>query len=207
MSNNQSTTSNTVASAHKRMDEIEANLDTRFNRLESLLLSIADTAVAPTVTVTKREPAKAKTTKAKGKKAKASTKAKAEAKVVTPEVAAKQESYRKFSDLRQQLREHKAAGAIKAGVTVKEAIEQGLMNEDGSLPGGKPAKQAKGKTAPQVTAKVARTDVAKVVPSRRANGTIAPKGEWAIREALKAQGKTPKQVDKATAKAMRVLNG
>lgn len=201
MSSNASNTRNTVASAHSRMDEIEANLDARFDRLESLLGAIVGT---PTVEPVKTTKAKAKAGKSKTTKA-AAPKAK---KVETPEVAAKRASYSNFRNLREALRAHKAAGAIKAGLTVAQAIEQGLMNDDGSLPGGKKAAKASAKaTAPQVTAKVKATDTAKVVPSRRANGTIAPKGEWAIREALKAQGKTPKQVDKATAKAMKVLNG
>lgn len=66
----------------------------------------------------------------------------------------------------------------------------------------KPAKKAKAKKTATV-AKVTKAEPAKVF--RRANGTIAPKTEYAVREVLEAQGLTRKQVDKRTAKAMKAL--
>lgn len=46
---------------------------------------------------------------------------------------------------------------------------------------------------------------AKVGPPRRANGTIAPKGEHVVRLALEAQGHSSVEVDKRTKKAMKAL--
>ena len=40
---------------------------------------------------------------------------------------------------------------------------------------------------------------------RRANGTTAPKGEWAIREVLEAQGLSRTEVDEKTAAVLAVL--
>lgn len=43
-----------------------------------------------------------------------------------------------FRDLREALKAHKAAGHIKPGVSVKDAIAQGLMTATGTLPGAAP---------------------------------------------------------------------
>lgn len=58
-----------------------------------------------------------------------------------------------------------------------------------------------------VVAEVVADEPAKKVDERprRANGTIAPKGEWVVRRHLEAQGLSRAQVDKKTAKAMKVL--
>lgn len=60
-----------------------------------------------------------------------------------------------------------------------------------------------GGTTTVVVAATKATEPAKVY--RRANGTIAPKGEWTIRASLEAQGLSRKAVDKKTAKALKVL--
>lgn len=141
-----------------------------------------------------REPKVATTKAAKGK-----TKAKAE--TGTP-----------FPVLKAALKAHKASGAIPAQhngtyVSVRSAITDGLMNDDGSLPGTKApkAKKAKGKAkGAQVVA--ATTDSAKAAASeapRRADGTITPKREWALREQLAEAGKWDRhEIDAKVAKAV-----
>ena len=56
-----------------------------------------------------------------------------------------------------------------------------------------------------IVAQAAASAPARTETFRRANGTIAPKSEWAIRAALEAQGLSRKVVDKRTAKAVKVL--
>lgn len=73
-----------------------------------------------------------------------------------------------------------------------------LITGEAPVAASKPAKKATANVA-----KVSASDDAK--PCRRANGTIAPKGEWEIRRVLEAQGLDRVKVDKRTAKAMKVL--
>lgn len=135
--------------------------------------SVADEATTTTTTRATRKAAAPK----KGKKAK----------------AAKREVT--FQELREALRQHKAAGAIEAGVSVKVAIERGLMDANGVLTG-----------APKAAPKAERRVVAEVKPERKAKttrkarkapegprnadgprdaqGHITPRSEWALREAL-----------------------
>lgn len=115
-----------------------------------------------------------------------------------------------FAVLRNKLREHKAAGKIPAGVTVKDAIAQGLMDANGNLPGEsvtltkaerKAAKKArKAQEAAQAVAVIVPSEPAKAKPltpaqearidaPRRADGTMTPRSEWALREALAMTGK------------------
>lgn len=109
-----------------------------------------------------------------------------------------------FRELRDALKAHKAAGAIKAGVTVKEAIAAGLMTDQGTLPGTvasttttAPAK------APKVVAEVAAAAPAKERAAdgpRDAMGRITPKAEWAQREALALTGSYDRhEIDKIMA--------
>lgn len=145
-----------------------------------------------------------------------------EPKVVTTKVAkvataTKATEGTPFGVLKAALKAHKASGAVPAQhngtfVTVKSAIADGLMNADGTLPGkGKKAsKKAKGA---QVVAVVADTTPARNVSHvaadapRRADGTITPKREWALREQLALTGKYDRnQIDKKVAKAMKVLD-
>lgn len=117
-----------------------------------------------------------------------------------------------FPVLRAALKAHKAAGAIQPGITVKEAIAAGLMTPEGNLPDGtvpqvqvvvaEARPSAKARTAKQVEAahKVAEAP-------RRADGTITPKREWAVREALAATGKYDRhEIDERTAQAMSLID-
>lgn len=123
------------------------------------------------------------------------------------EVAAKSEAYQKFTNLRELLKAHKAAGAIKAGVTVKEAIAQGLMNEDGTLPkAGKKAGKAKKAGKTKVTAEVTDAQPAVLRAAdgpRNAAGHITNKREWGLRETLADSGKYDRhQIDAKVAEAI-----
>lgn len=165
-----------------RLDNFEA----RMEALENLILE-------------RFEPTKAtKTDKAVKANAKATRKA------TRKQPAKKDKSAPSFGELRQMLRDHKAAGAIPAGVTVRQAIDQGLMTEQGTLPGTTAKKAKKAKAQPTV-AIVAEVEPKVDARPRRANGTIAPKAEWEVRRLLEAQGLDRKTVDKKTAKAMRAL--
>jgi len=109
-----------------------------------------------------------------------------------------------FKALQLRLREHKVAGAIVAGVSVREAIAQGLMTATGDLPGvakatGKAAPKVEPKVTPKAEPKKAR-QVAKVeadAPAkeraasgpRDAMGRITPKAQWDLRESLAMTGK------------------
>lgn len=120
-----------------------------------------------------------------------------------------------FGVLKAALKAHKASGAVPSQhngtfVTVKSAIADGLMNADGTLPGKK--SKGKGKGA-QVVAVVEDATPARNVSHvasdapRRADGTITPKREWALREQLALTGKFDRhQIDKKVAKAMKVLD-
>ncbi len=117
----------------------------------------------------------------------------------------------KFAVLRVALKAHKAAKLIPAGVTVREAIAQGLMDEDGNclaidapvaapvvtptvvVTEAKPAQAAKPLTEAQVAHREA---------PRRANGTCPPKREWALREQLAMTGKFDRhEIDAKVAEA------
>jgi len=116
-----------------------------------------------------------------------------------------------FPVLKAALKAHKASGAIPAQhngtyVSVRSAITDGLMNADGTLPGTKAkapkATKAKAKGA-QVVAVASDATPAYEAP-RRADGTITPKREWALREQLAETGKFDRyQIDKRVAKAVR----
>jgi hypothetical protein len=113
-----------------------------------------------------------------------------------------------FSDLRAALKAHKASGAVPSQhngtfVTVKSAIADGLMNADGTVGKAKastPKAKAKGAQVVAVTSdKVRAAD-----GPRRADGSITPKREWALREQLAETGKFDRhQIDKRVAKAVR----
>ena len=111
-----------------------------------------------------------------------------------------------FKQLQLRLREHKTAGTIKPGITVREAIAAGLMTEAGILPDGSPvpsvdeapkaskkAKKAK-KARKAVVAEVVaeqpakRTRPAAADMPRNALGQTTPKSEWAMRERLALTG-------------------
>jgi hypothetical protein len=102
----------------------------------------------------------------------------------------------KFGDLRTILKAHKAAGHIKAGVSVKEAIAQGLMDNYGNLADGTPpvVQVVVAETVTEAPAKP-RTPAQKAAAERlaaaprRADGTVTPESEWAAREALALTGK------------------
>lgn len=126
---------------------------------------------------------------------------------------AKTETGTPFPVLKAALKAHKASGAIPAQhngtyVSVRSAIADGLMNADGSLPGAKPAKAKKSKAkGAQVVATVSDEAEAVLQPydaPRRANGTITPKREWALREQLAETGKYDRfQIDKKVKKALK----
>jgi hypothetical protein len=131
--------------------------------------------------------ATAKVGKAKGKKAK---KAKPEG--------------TSFTELRARLVALKAEGLVPAGVSVRQAQAQGLVDDEvrfiGTAPKAAPkaSKKAKAKArkaeVEKVAAKVEADAPAKARPAgadapRRADGTITPKSEWALREALAETGK------------------
>lgn len=112
-----------------------------------------------------------------------------------------------FPVLKAALKAHKASGAIPAQhngtyVSVRSAIEDGLMNADGSLPGTKAkAPKAKAKGA-QVVAVTSDATPAYEAP-RRADGTITPKREWVLREQLAETGRFDRhQIDRKVAKAV-----
>ena len=70
------------------------------------------------------------------------------------------------------------------------------------------SKKAKGKKGAAKAEVVVEAEVAAPVKAktfRRANGTTAPKGEWAIREVLEAQGLGRTEVDEKTAAVLAVL--
>lgn len=99
-----------------------------------------------------------------------------------------------FSELRSQLREHKKAGLVPAGVSVREAQASGLMDEKGAFVGGSGKRVSKKPVATKKrsVAKVEANAPAKVPASeapRRADGTITPKSEWALRESLAESGR------------------
>lgn len=102
-----------------------------------------------------------------------------------------------FRDLRTALKAHKAAGAIRAGITVKEAIAEGLMDEYGNLGTGvSPVKVevvvaetvTEAPAKPRTPAQIAAAERLASAP-RRADGTITPESEWVAREALAETGK------------------
>ena len=165
-------------------------LETRFDAFEAKFDRVL-TALEGRVT----EPVETKPAKAskKGKKAKASAKASKAAKAEAPKG-------KPFGELREILKAHKAAGLVEAGISVKQMIEAGRMDTFGNLLGDAPKAPAKGKKARKVVAEVApeapakakrevsENHVARVAP-RRADGTIPPKSEWAMRESLAETGR------------------
>lgn len=109
-----------------------------------------------------------------------------------------------FKALQLRLREHKAAGLIVPGVSVREALAAGLMDANGNVTGGavvvakveadKPAKTARkaSKRAPEPEYGTAEW-IAWARPTddgapRRADGSVTPKAEWALRMALAESG-------------------
>lgn len=255
MSSNASNTRITLSAVAARLDaHIEAQNE--HNEAVTAILTRLTTGTQATTTATP-EPAKASKGKAKGKKAKAQAttpegptfkeqqealralkalgkapagmtvkqaveaglirayvtpKAEPKAEVATATKATATSEGTPFGVLKAALKAHKASGAVPSQhngtyVTVKSAIADGLMLADGSLPKGK----GKGKGA-QVVAVVedaapARRTGSSVAANgpRRADGTITPKREWALRERLAAQGLSAKKIDKKVAKAMEVL--
>ena len=110
-----------------------------------------------------------------------------------------------FQELRVSLRAHKAAGAIVPGVSVKQAVDQGLMDAQGNLPGVSKPKAAKAPKARKATvAKVSASQPAKVRAAdgpRNALGHITPQSEWALRESLALTGEFDRhEIDAAVAK-------
>ena len=112
-----------------------------------------------------------------------------------------------FRDLRAALKAHKAAGAIKPGLTVKEAIAAGLMNPDGTLPTGAPkpvavVAEVKAEVPAKRTRTVTEAEQARREAPRRADGTATPKREWALREQLAMTGKFDRfEIDAKVAEA------
>lgn len=126
--------------------------------------------------------AKAGKGKAKGKKAKAAK----------PEGTS-------FTELRARLVGLKAEGLVPAGVSVRQAQAQGLVDDEVRFIGTTPeAKAPKGKKAKGKRAKAQAvvTQVETEAPAkmkaheapRRANGTIPPATQWAERERLALTG-------------------
>lgn len=133
---------NTTTSA--RLDTLEGRMDSIDSKIDRLI-SLHEAAVTPAVTEAAPEPAKAATRKGrKGKGRKASTGTTA----VVVTLANR--------ELRAALKAHKASGAIKAGLTVGQALEQGLMLGDGTLP-GKGSKAGKGKATEAKAGRPVRT--------------------------------------------------
>lgn len=104
-----------------------------------------------------------------------------------------------FRELRGLLKQHKANGLVKPGVTVKEAIAGGLMDSFGRLLGTGTVEQAAANVVvadvqveapakPRTPAQIAAAERLASAP-RRADGTITPESEWAAREALAETGK------------------
>lgn len=105
-----------------------------------------------------------------------------------------------FHTLQLRLREHKAAGLVVPGVSVRQAQAEGLIDEDGNFVGttpkaSKPASKKaskKGSKTEKVAAKVEADSPAKVRAAdgpRRADGSITPKTQWDLRESLADSGK------------------
>lgn len=121
-----------------------------------------------------------------------------------------------FAQLRFALKQHKVAGRIVAGVTVKDAIAGGLMDNHGRFVGAdapavvakaEPKAKAKATRAPEpefgTEAWIAWARPTEKGAPRRADGSVTPKAEWAIRFGLIAKGKyTPEQVDRKVAKRL-----
>lgn len=141
---------------------------------------------------------------------------------VAPVVEAPKAQGPSFMVLRHALKAHKAAGAIKPGVTVKEAIAQGLMRADGSLPTGQvvvvlePEVPATPRKARKVSERAPEPEygtdawIAWARPTddgapRRADGSATPKREWKARMALAESGQfDAKQIDAAVAASVQV---
>lgn len=83
---------------------------------------------------------------------------------------------------------HAPTGALKDHIKAQKAAKAAAAGKG----------KGKGK---KVRAELTADTPAKVTPTtqRRANGTIAPKSEWALRAALKADGSTPAEVDATVA--------
>lgn len=159
----------TVAALAARMDERDQAINERFNRIESLLVQIAQGVQAPAPVV--EQPLVLASTPVVGQVVATSD--------VTTGVP--------FRELREILKTHKANGAIKPGVTVKDAIAQGLMTDTGALGNGVPVQALVVETKAQAKARTeAQIAAAREIASgpRRANGTISPKAEWQVREDL-----------------------
>ena len=85
-----------------------------------------------------------------------------------------------MAQLRACLKQHKADGAIKAGVTAKDALAEGLMLADGTLPGD--AKPVTAKPASKTASKPA----SKKAPAKKARTKKAPaptKGSMTVKKA------------------------
>lgn len=95
----------------------------------------------------------------------------------------------------------------KPGSSVRElclAVASGEITLVGNWAIGPRNAERFGVTTPAAETAPAPKTAVKVF--RRANGTTAPKSEWAIRAALEAQGLDRKEVDEKTAAAVAVLN-
>lgn len=105
-----------------------------------------------------------------------------------------------------------------AGTSTRQLVEAVLLGEqpltgDWAI-GPRYAEKVTGEKAPVVakatkkakaSKKAEPVVAAKPVVYRRANGTVAPKSEYTIRAALEGKGFTRAQVDKKTAKAIKLL--
>lgn len=163
-----------------------------FKEAQAMLVGLKAKGEAPAGMTTRQAieagliPALGTTAKApKGKKAKAGkAKAKPEG---TP-----------FSELRARLVVLKSQGLIPAGMSVRVAQAEGLVDDEVRFLGTAPkaakaskGKKAKARKAEKVAAVVEADEAAKVRASdgpRRADGTITPASQWAEREALALTG-------------------
>jgi hypothetical protein len=125
-----------------------------------------------------------------------------------------------FPELRARLVALKAEGLVPAGMSVREAQAEGLVDDEvrfigtapakaqAKAPKAKATKPAKGKKAEKVVAEVEADAPAKARPAdmpRRANGTITPHDEWETREALAmATEFSREQIDVLVARGLRV---
>lgn len=105
-----------------------------------------------------------------------------------------------FGVLRDLLKQHKAAGLIRPGITVKEAIAEGLMDAQGRVTGNAPtqapAKVTAAKVDTEAPAKVTEAEQARREAPRDAQGRLTPKREWALREDLALNGVDGRMLDR-----------
>lgn len=162
---------------------------------EALALGLMDDTGAVNKKAAKKALKAAKAAKASAKTAKV-TKVSASKAHKSPSKKAKPEGL-SFPQLRVALKAHKDAEMLPTGMTVMQALDAGLMDRFGNLLVGDETKvtavvadvkpERKAKVSRPTKREVSEEHVARVAP-RRANGTIAPKSEWALREKLADTG-------------------